>query len=95
MKIDNIAEAITTLDGVTGLLMFISCFYDMPEASEPAFKYKSPAFALLSDLTQSAGDFLSDNEAAITQALEMEAKEMPAGKTCEAPDGHNTTTHNG
>lgn len=95
MKINNIAEAITTLDGVTGLLMFISCLYDMPETSEPALKYKAPAFALLSDLTQSAGDFLSDNEAAITQALEMEAKEMPAGKTCEAPDGHNTTTHNG
>lgn len=95
MKINNLAEAITTLDGVTGLLMFVSCLYDMPEAPKPALKYKAPAFALLSDLTQSAGDFLSDNEAAITQALEMEAKEMPAGKTCEAPDGHNTTTHNG
>ena len=93
MKIDNIAEAITTLDGVTGLLMFMSCLYDV-EASEPAFKYKAPAFALLSDLTQSAGDFLSDNEAAITQALEAEAKEKPAGKTCEAPDGL-TPQHNG
>ena len=62
MKIENIAEAITTLDGVTGLLMFISCLYDMPEASVPAFKYKAPAFALLSDLTQSAADFISNNE---------------------------------
>lgn len=62
MKIENTAEAITTLDGVTGLLMFISCLYDMPEASIPAFKYKSPAFALLSDLTQSVGDLLSNNE---------------------------------
>lgn len=24
-----------------------------------------------------------------------EAKKKPAGKTCEAPDGHKTTTHNG
>lgn len=95
MKIENIAEAITTLDGVTGLLMFISCLYDMPEASVPAFKYKSPAFALLSDLTQSAADYLSEKEPTITQALEAEKKEKPAGKTCEAPDGHNTTTHNG
>lgn len=95
MKIDNIAEAIATLDGVTGLLMFISCLYDVPEGSDPALKYKAPAFALLSDLTQSAGDFLSEKEPTITQALEAEEKEKPAGKTCEAPDGHNTTTHNG
>ena len=94
MKIENIAEAITTLDGVTGLLMFVSCLYDMPEASEPAFKYKSPAFALLSDLTQSAGDFLSDNEAAITQALEAEAKEKARREDVRS-SRRTTPQHNG
>ena len=43
---------------------------------------------------QSVADFLSKNEIAITQVLEAEAKEKPAGKTCEAPDGL-TPQHNG
>jgi hypothetical protein len=95
MKFDCISDVMETLDGVAGLLQFVSCLCDTPDALIPTAKYKAPAFALLSDLTQSAGDFLSNNEAAITQALEAEEKEKPAGKTCEAPDGHNTTTHNG
>lgn len=95
MKIENITEAITTLDGAMGLLMFISCLYDVPEGSIPTSEYSAPAFALLSDLTRNAADFLSEKEPIITQALKAEAKEKPAGKTCEAPDGHKTTTHNG
>lgn len=92
MKIDNLAETITTLDGVTGLLMFISCLYDVPAGSEPTFKYKAPAFALLSDLVKSATDFLSEHDVDIEPALEQ--KVIAPGTRNYTQSDHKQQNHN-
>jgi len=69
MKIDRIDDAITTLDGVSGLLMMISCGYDTPDYLTPNSKYTGPAYGLLADLVKSATEFLSEHDTEIEQAL--------------------------
>ena len=69
MKINKIDDAISTLDGVSGLLMMISCSYDTPDYPTPNSKYTGPAYGLLSDLVKSASDFLSEHDVDIEQAL--------------------------